>query len=124
VVKSSTLKTRTYIVTGNSSAGCSDDDTVTVTVIDPVFTRIPNIITPNGDGDNDVWDVKELRDLDLYDLTIVDYSGKVVYESNNYLNDWNAVDKSNNELPDGIYYYLLHHRVNQSELKGFIHVIR
>lgn len=124
VVKSSTLKTRTYVVSGSSSAGCSDNDTVTVTVIDPPFTRIPNIITPNGDGDNDVWDVKELKDLDLYDLTIVDYSGKVVYENNNYLNDWNAVDKSNKELPEGIYYYLLHHRGNQSELKGFIHVIR
>lgn len=123
-VKSSTLKTRTYVVSGSSSAGCFDNDTVTVTVIDPPFTRIPNIITPNGDGDNDVWDVKELSDLDQYDLTIVDYSGKVVYESNNYLNDWKAVDKSNNDLPDGIYYYLLHHRGNQSELKGFIHVIR
>jgi gliding motility-associated-like protein len=123
-VKSSTLKTRTYIVSGSSSAGCSDADTVTVTVIDPPFTRIPNIITPNNDGDNDVWDVKELKDLDLYDLTIVDYQGKVVYESSNYLNDWNAVDKSNKELPDGIYYYLLHHRGNHSELKGFIHVIR
>jgi gliding motility-associated-like protein len=123
-VKSSTLKTRTYIVSGSSSAGCSDADTVTVTVIDPPFTRIPNIITPNNEGDNDVWDVKELKDLDLYDLTIVDYQGKVVYESSNYLNDWNAVDKSNKELPDGIYYYLLHHRGNHSELKGFIHVIR
>lgn len=124
IVTSSTLKTRTYIVSGTNGSGCPDQDTVTVTVIDPPFTRIPNIITPNGDGDNDVWDVKELADLDQYDLTIVDYSGKVVYESANYLNDWNAVDKNNKELPDGIYYYLLHHRGNHSELKGFIHVIR
>ena len=124
IVKSSTLVTRSYIVTGTNGSGCTDDDTVTVTVIDAVFTRIPNIITPNGDGDNDVWDVKELAELDQYDLTIADYSGKVVYESNNYLNDWNAVDKSNNELPDGVYYYLLHHRGNHSKLKGFIHVIR
>lgn len=123
-VRSSTLQTRNYVVTGTDANGCSDQDTVTVTVIDPVFTRIPNIISPNGDGDNDVWDVKELRDLDLYDLTIVDYAGKVVYESSNYQNDWGAVDKSNNRLPDGIYYYLLHHRGNHSELKGFIHVIR
>jgi gliding motility-associated-like protein len=123
-VKSSTLQTRTYIVNGTDVNGCSDADTVTVTVIDPPFTRIPNIITPNGDGDNDAWDVKELKDLDQYDLTIVDYSGKVVYESTNYLNDWSAVDKSSNNLPDGIYYYLLHHRGNHTELKGFIHVIR
>jgi gliding motility-associated-like protein len=123
-VISSTLKTRTYIVSGTNGSGCSDDDTVTVTVIDPIFTRIPNIITPNGDGDNDVWDLKELADLDQYDLTIADYSGKVIYENNNYLNDWNALDKNNKELPDGVYYFLLHHRGNHSKLKGYIHVIR
>jgi len=123
-VKSTTVQTRSYIVTGTNANGCIDDDTVTVTVIDPPFTRIPNIITPNADGDNDVWNISDLNELDQYDLTIVDYSGKVIYESNNYLNDWNAVDKNNKELPDGIYYYLLHHRGNHSELKGFIHVIR
>lgn len=123
-VRSSTVQTRRYIVSGTNGNGCSDQDTVTVTVIDPVFTRIPNIITPNGDNENDAWDVKELADLDQYDLTVTDYSGKVVYESSNYQNDWKAVDKSNNDLPDGIYYYLLHHRGNHSKLKGFIQVIR
>ena len=124
LVTSSTLITRTYIVSGTNASGCADDDTVTVTVVDPIFTRIPNLITPNGDGNNDIWDVKELAELDQYDLTIADYSGKVIYESSNYLNDWNAVDKNNKELPDGVYYYLLHHRGNHSKLKGFIHVIR
>jgi hypothetical protein len=57
-------------------------------------------------------------------LSITDYSGKLVYESSNYLNDWKAQDKSSNDLPDGIYYYLLRNRVNNSELKGFIQVIR
>jgi gliding motility-associated-like protein len=123
-VKSTTAQTRNYIVSGTDANGCSDDDTVTVTVIDPPFTRIPNIITPNADGDNDVWNISDLNELDQYDLTIVDYSGKVVLESSNYLNDWNAVDKNNKELPDGVYYYLLRHRGNNSELKGIIHVIR
>jgi hypothetical protein len=57
-------------------------------------------------------------------LSITDYNGKLVYESNNYLNDWKAQDKNSNDLPDGIYYYLLRNRSNNSELKGFIQVIR
>lgn len=123
-VRSKATSTQTYIVTGTDVNSCMGRDTVTVTVVEPTFVRIPNIITPNGDNENDAWDLKELQDLDLYDLSISDYQGKLVYESKNYLNDWKGTDKAGKDLPDGVYYYLLKHRNNNSELRGFIHIIR
>lgn len=123
-MKAGPVKTQRYAVTGTDANNCKGVDTVTVTVVDPLFVKIPNIITPNGDNQNDAWDLRQLADLNLYDLSITDYNGKLVYESNNYLNDWKAQDKNSNDLPDGIYYYLLRNRSNNSELKGFIQVIR
>ncbi len=123
-VRANPPATRQYVVTGTDANGCKGTDTVTVTVTEPLFVVIPNIITPNGDNRNDAWNVSQLANLNQYDLSITDYSGKLVYESSNYLNDWKAQDKSSNDLPDGIYYYLLRNRVNNSELKGFIQVIR
>lgn len=123
-VRSKATATQQYVVTGTDINGCMGRDTVTVTVVAPAFVRIPNIITPNGDSENDAWDLRELEELDQYDLTITDYQGKVVYQSSSYLNDWKATDKAGEELPDGVYYYKLTHRGNRSELKGFIQVIR
>lgn len=64
---------------------------------------IPNVITPNGDGKNDVlW----IDGLELYtesNLSIFNRWGNEVYKSNGtYKNDWNG-----NGLNEGTYYYLL-----------------
>lgn len=123
-VRSKSAETQRYIVTGTDINGCMGKDTVTVTVVALAFIRIPNIITPNGDNENDAWDLRELEELDQYDLTITDYQGKLIYQSSAYLNDWKATDQSGKELSDGVYYYLLKHRGSKKELKGYIQVIR
>ncbi|MGY3053687.1 gliding motility-associated-like protein [Pedobacter sp. UYEF25] len=63
---------------------------------------IPNLFTPNGDGINDVF---EIRGLDLFysnDLVIVNRWGNEVYKANNYQNNW-----SGNGLNEGTYFYKL-----------------
>ncbi len=118
------LKDTIYTVSGMDINGCSGKDTVRVAVIDPPTLRIPNIITPNGDRKNEVWDLIELGELEMYDLTISDRYGKRVYSTDNYQNDWNAVDSDGNELPNGQYLYKLKHRKNFKVLQGYIQVIR
>lgn len=122
-VKASPIKTTSYTVTGTDANGCIGKDTVTINVQEPLVVRIPNLITPNGDGENDFWVISELKDLDKYDLTITDYTGKIIFESSNYTNNWNATDNST-ELPEGIYYYKLKNRSSDQVIKGFIQVIR
>jgi gliding motility-associated-like protein len=40
-------------------------------------------------------------------MTIMNRSGQVVYDVENYKNDWNGRSANGQELPDGTYYYVL-----------------
>lgn len=92
----------------------------------PIRLSIPNIITPNNDGINDVLVITEgpaekpeeglkagsamqeggIRPLSAYykktALTIFNRQGRVVYESSDYNNDWGGKG-----LSDGVYFYVL-----------------
>lgn len=122
-VISTPTNTQKYVVTGTNASGCKGTDTVTVTLLEPLYVRIPNIITPNGDGENDAWVLSDIKNLDLFEVTITDYAGKIVYTSAAYKNDWNGT-KDGKELPEGIFYYKLKNRSTGETIKGFIQVIR
>ncbi|MBL7812843.1 MAG: gliding motility-associated C-terminal domain-containing protein [Bacteroidetes bacterium] len=117
------LISNTFVLNVTDANGCTDTDTVTVGVTEPDFVKIPNIITPNADNENDAWDLIQLKNLQQYDVRITDYSGRPVFTSSNYQNDWKAV-LDGKDLPDGIYYYELKNRMNNDVFKGYIQVIR
>ncbi|HOY31508.1 MAG TPA: gliding motility-associated C-terminal domain-containing protein [Bacteroidales bacterium] len=84
--------------------------------------EIPNVFTPNGDGFNDYFVIRNLDKYPVNSLTIADRNGKVVYEVTNYQNKWDARD-----LNAGTYYYILSYkdsRKNQGMIKGIISVVR
>ncbi|MDI6833280.1 MAG: gliding motility-associated C-terminal domain-containing protein [Bacteroidales bacterium] len=51
---------------------------------------IPNAITPNGDGINDVFEIKNIENYPNTQLYIYANDGKLIYQSKNYKNDWDA----------------------------------
>jgi gliding motility-associated-like protein len=82
-------------------------------VVKPVKLFIPNIFTPNGDAANQYFEItldEANRDItkpiSLYyersELTIINRQGRIVFQSNNYQNDWDG-----EKLPDGVYFYIL-----------------
>ncbi|TAG57358.1 MAG: gliding motility-associated C-terminal domain-containing protein [Cytophagales bacterium] len=82
---------------------------------------IPNIITPNGDGFNDTFTIRNLQD-NKADITIYNRWGIKVFEQNGYDNSWDAKG-----VPDGIYFYNLSlYRLDDSikPFKGWIQVLR
>lgn len=84
--------------------------------------EIPNVFTPNNDGYNDYFVIKNLDKYPFNSLTIADRKGKVVYEVLNYQNNWDA-----RNVDAGTYYYILNYkdnRNNQGVIKGIISVIR
>ena len=85
---------------------------------DEVFP--PNVITPNGDGLNDVFEVGGLNLYRNSQIEIFDRWGNRVYESNDYTNDWDGDD-----LPEGTYYFVLKvDDPNQTVHKGVITLLR
>ena len=84
---------------------------------------IPNLFTPNGDGNNDAFEIRGLELFAENDLIIVNRWGNQVYRSDNYRNDWTGEG-----LNEGTYYYIL--RVKEGAgsdwqtFKGYITLIR
>jgi gliding motility-associated-like protein len=68
---------------------------------------IPNAFSPNGDGVNDRWEIKDVEVYSNTTLQVFDRAGALVYTSQNYKNEWDGRSISGKELPDGTYYYIL-----------------
>ena len=94
-------------------------DTVVIRVTEAI---IPTLITPNMDGKNDYFVLRELENMGKTELTIFDRRGYRVYINPDYDNKWNGVDFNNKALPEDTYYYILRPK-NGKSIAGFI-VIR
>ena len=94
--------TDTYMIVIIDRCNNSNEDTVTISVHACDIT-IPNVITPNGDGFNGLFIVKNLEEFPGSQLVIYNRWGTRIYESSDYRNDWNGGGES-----DGTYYYVLH----------------
>lgn len=107
-VTASPTETTVYTVYVESPDGCNAVDTVTVTVIPatPDVLLIPNCITPNNDGANDVWIIDNLQLFDTHDIVIVNRWGDAVFRSTNYENDFDGT-WNGKKLPAGTYYYII-----------------
>lgn len=64
---------------------------------------IPEGFSPNGDGQNDQFLIRNLGQLKA-DVTIFDRHGTVVFESKDYQNNWDGRDRGK-VLPSGTYFY-------------------
>ncbi len=96
----------TYTVTATSTAGCVNTANVVVTTKDEVYVETVNVFSPNGDGINDRFVIKN---LDLYPnnkLQVFDRTGKIIYEQNNYANTWDGY-VNGKLLTKDTYFYVL-----------------
>jgi gliding motility-associated-like protein len=81
---------------------------------------MPNVFTPNNDGINDKFIIKDLEKYPNSGIEIYNRWGLKVYESANYLNDWDGSNwKNSKPLDAGTYFYILH-RSDGDTSKGFI----
>jgi uncharacterized repeat protein (TIGR01451 family)/gliding motility-associated-like protein len=85
---------------------------------------IPNLFTPNGDGTNDVFEIRGLNQYGDNELSIVNRWGNEVFRQKNYQNTW-----SGEGLNEGTYYYLLRVKPKGGNtewqvFKGYITLIR
>ncbi len=75
--------------------------TVTVAVAaNPL--RVPNIFTPNGDGQNDRFEIEGIEGFDRAELVVFNRWGNEIYRRNDYDNSWGGEG-----IHEGTYYYML-----------------
>jgi gliding motility-associated-like protein len=97
-----------HVVSDN--IGCSDTAKATLTistVSNEITTLIPNAISPNGDGKNDVWKLPFISLLyPKATVEIFNRWGQKIFYSEGYESAWDGT-YSGEELPMGNYYYIL-----------------
>lgn len=96
----SPLVTTAYTVIGKSAEGCEASGDITLTVAGVI--SFPVAFSPNGDGDNEIWNIRAENNPDCT-LSIFDGRGSRVFESKG--ENWDGTYKSN-VLPEGTYYYV------------------
>lgn len=117
-------KSTTYQVIISNSFGCNTVKTVEVLVANDYKTlEANNLITPNADGINDFWVVKN---IDLYpnnEVKIFDRAGRLVFSKTGYNNTWDGTFNGI-LLAEDTYYYVLYLDSGKGKLTGFISVVR
>ena len=87
---------------------------------------VPNVFTPNGDGNNDVFKVLG-KNIKLLNLAIFDRWGEKVFESADINAGWDGTYRGK-IAPPGVYVYMLQYLggidTHASEMKGSITLLR
>jgi len=97
-----------------------------ITVVRNTITEynFPNAFTPNGDGENDTWEIPYLNNLEYCRVIIMDRDGNVLFESIGYDNAWDGT-YNGNKLAKGTYFYVIQVS-RQGEIKnhkGFVVIL-
>jgi gliding motility-associated-like protein len=120
----SPLLTSTYILSVTDVNMCVNADTVVVNVI-IVSTdlSITTVISPNGDGINDNWVIKNISIYPENEVTVFNIYGNDVFHKKGYNNDWQGT-YNGNTLPDGTYFYIVKTDSINAPLKGSLDILR
>jgi len=99
----------------------------TLTFITPTETiKLPNVFSPDGDGINDLFEIKGTSSLDSYQLTVFNRWGQVVFRSDAPEESWDGTfgeEKCNG----GVYFYKLELQNTTGKIyrsSGFITLVR
>ncbi|MGC6413593.1 MAG: gliding motility-associated C-terminal domain-containing protein, partial [Bacteroidia bacterium] len=99
-------------VTVTNQAGCIGKDSITMQVIQPLSEILPNAITPNGDGLNDIFKPNDY--FELLDLKIYNRWGQMVYESQGSQLGWDGTF-AGEKVPAGVYVYVIQVRLKYTD---------
>ena len=116
-------QTTVYTVRVTNASGCSRVESITIQVAEDYKIVANNILTPNGDGINDTWIVKN---IDMYpgnEVRIFDRNGREMYSKKSYDNSWDGTLRGI-PLAEGTYYYIITYGPDKLVQKGFITIIR
>lgn len=116
-------KVDTLSVRITNNKGCSQSDTILILPCDvtQIFANIPNTITPDGNGVNDVWNISPVLSSEIFAkavLEIFDRWGRLVYHTEHVFEEpWDGKSKGR-LLPMDSYYYVL--KLNYGDFKPLV----
>ncbi len=88
--------------------------------------NVRNLVTPNGDNQNDFLFIENIEEIANPSVLIIDRTGKTVFESdayNNTTNRFEGFDSKGRVLGTGTYYYIVKEG-DRTKASGFLELIR
>ena len=121
-------ETTTFTVTMSLGEDCIDIHEVTILVKDPEVEQPPSAFSPNGDGWNDTWVIKNIEAYPDNEVRIYNRWGQIIYKQIGYTPE-NAFDGSRHgqQLPDATYYFIVElntELVTRTLFQGTVVIIR
>ena len=111
----------TYTLTVTGRGGCVASDQVFIKVLKG--PEIPNIFSPNGDGQHDTWVIKYLDTYPGGTVDIFNRYGQLIFHSVGYSVPWDGkIDGK--VVPIGTYYYIVNPKNGRKIMSGYVDVIR
>lgn len=106
----SSLMAGQYRVTILDSNNCRLDTSFIINRrcrLDTTTFHIFDIITPNGDGNNDRWVIANIEKYAKNEVFIYNRWGQLVYTQKAYTSDWTGTNQEGKELPAAAYFYII-----------------
>ena len=114
-----------YLIEASNMCGVSID----TASVDFYFCDIelPNVFTPNGDGDNDYFQMLFYGGLSTFECIIVNRWGNTIRVFENPAFQWDGTDEKGHPMDEGVYFYVARTITNAGdkiEKQGLIHLVR
>lgn len=107
----------TYIPSGQHTAFVRDNNGCNLVTQDFTVFTISKFFTPNGDGFNDIWEIKEIRDYPNSSAKIFDRYGKLIINLTPLKYSWDG-KFNGQDLPADDYWYRLKLDNSKPEVTG------
>lgn len=100
-----------HTITVRDKNGCG------LTVTNAIVINYPHFFTPNGDGINETWNIKDLKDQEVSFIYIYDRYGKLLSQIKPSSSGWNGT-YNNSNMPADDYWFIVNYQ-KDGEAKEF-----
>jgi len=113
-----------YYVFATNSYGCEEVDSVFIDVLEDVDAY--NVFTPNGDGINDYFEIRNAERFPEMLVEVYSRWGDQLYSNVGYDSGswWDGTTSNGKEVPVGTYYYILVPYPGAKPITGNVTIIR
>ena len=115
-------QTTAYILRVTSAEGCVGQDSITLSVFQNLY--IPDVFTPNNDGQNDSWELKGLETYPDAEVSVFDRWGAMVFHAKGHQQPTFDGTYHGSELACGVYVYALKTQADGQVFSGSVLIIR
>jgi gliding motility-associated-like protein len=114
-----------YKVTVTDFNGCTVTDSLTLEPVNQICVGIPNIFSPDGDGNNDFWNISRIALYPQAEVIIMNRWGEMVWKSERgYPEPWDGRSSNGKALPMDSYHYAIDLHNGEKPIVGHISIVR